>query len=349
MVFRETCLLRCTEIFKRLLFADFEQFFIFSCHKSFPFGVLILETRNYLPKLDTEEFLIKMKRSYFNYLFLLTSLCLLSSCAIAGDASALTLTPEKSKTGDKYEFCNENNTYYSDGKKRVAQKDLREVTIPAGGLLEVDGGKNGGISIEGENRSDILIRACVRSWAESEAEAVTAVNNTRIETSGVIRAVNNDAEAKFSVSYKILVPLQQDLKLSANNGGISIKSVEGTLNFETRNGGVSLKDVAGDVKGMTKNGGVSVKLSGSSYRGSGLDVETKNGGVKLVLPRNFAADVESGTVNGGFKSDFAELSVKKDDTNRWNRPKKVSASLNGGGAKIRVVTTNGGVKIASSE
>ncbi len=119
------------------------------------------------------------------------------------------------------------------------------------------------------------------------------------------------------------------------------------MEFETRNGGVSLNDVAGDVKGKTQNGGVSVNLAGNSWRGGGLDIETRNGGVSLSIPENYAARIETGTVNGGFKSDINGLSAPTDEDNR-NRAKRVSADLNGGGATVRVVTTNGGVKISSS-
>ncbi len=271
-----------------------------------------------------------MKKIYFRYALLLTVFCLFGTVGFAGD---------------KYGFCEGN---WSSGG-RVSVKDLRETTVGATSLLEVDGMKNGGISIKGENRGDILIRACVQASGTSEQEANATLSNTRIETNGVIKAVNYTEDAKYSVSYEILVPVQTSLKLTAHNGGISISSVEGTLNFETKNGGVSLKDISGDVKGMTKNGGVSVKLSGNSWRGNGLEVETKNGGINLLLPSNYSANVETGTVNGGFKSDFTELKVpEKDENGRWYRPKKVNASINGGGAKIRVVTTNGGVNIKSS-
>ena len=244
------------------------------------------------------------------------------------------------------EFCGSYDSWNND---KVAFNDLREITLPNLSLLEVDGRKNGGIKVMGENRSDILIQACVRTWAESEAEAKAFANNTRINTSGVVRAENPDENAKYSVSYRISVPTMTSLKLTANNGGISISKVNGDLNFSTKNGGLKLYEVGGNVMGRTKNGGVKVYLAGNSFNGSGLDVETKNGGVKLIMPANFAANIEAGTVNGGFKSDFPELAVeKKDDDNRYyRRNKRVNASINGGGVPIRVVTTNGGVKISS--
>jgi len=245
-----------------------------------------------------------------------------------------------------FEFC---ENYSSWGDKESA-RDLREVTIPATGSIEVDSGKNGGISIKGENRSDILVRACVQAWGDSKAEAQNAVDTTRVETSPVIRAVGASEKTNYSVSFQILVPIRTDLKLSAHNGGISITTVDGRMEFSTVNGGVKLANVAGDVKGRTTNGGVKVDLTGMSWNGSGLDVQTTNGGVKLSLPANYAANVEAGTVNGGFKSDFPELQVKKDENDKYSwRNKQVNASLNGGGAPIRVKTTNGGVKIGSAE
>ena len=277
-------------------------------------------------------------KSYFSLFLLLTILCLFSFVGIA---------QERTEAKEKYkEFCSNN---WSSGDK-VSFNEVRELTVSPGSLLTVDGKRNGGISVKGENRSDVLIRACVQAWGETEAEARDLARAIRIETGSVIRAENMSEEMRGSVSYQILVPRTTNLKLTAHNGGISISSVEGAIEFETKNGGVSLSDVAGDVKGRTTNGGVSVKLSGASWRGSGLDVETTNGGVNLSMPENYAARVETGTVNGGFKSDFSSLNVEKDDNeeNRWNRKKRVSADLNGGGAPIRVITTNGGIKINAS-
>ncbi len=271
------------------------------------------------------------KKSF--YIFLLAIVCFSSSV----------FAQEKSQN---YEFCSNNNW---SGGDRVSSNELREINVSPTSLLTVDGKKNGGIKVIGENRSDVLVRACVQAWAKSEEEAQNLVKSIRIETGSVIQA-SNTTDENWSVSYQILVPRNTNLKLTANNGGISIDSVNGNLDFETKNGGVKLDNVGGNVKGRTQNGGVKVSLSGNAFSGSGLDVETQNGGVKLELPSNYAANIETGTVNGGFSSDFPELKVEKDenDTNRRSRNKRVNAGINGGGALLRVITTNGGVKISSS-
>ena len=247
---------------------------------------------------------------------------------------------KQTKTKD---FCTDN---WSSGDK-ASFSEIREMTLRPTGLLDVDASRNGGIRVKGENRADILVRACVRTWGETDEAARAAARGIRIGNDSTVRAEGVSENSNASVSYEILVPRSTNLKLDTFNGGISISGVDGNIEFGATNGGVNLSDVAGSVKGKTTNGGIYVTLSGNAWKGSGLDVETTNGGVHLVLPDNFAARVETSTVNGGFSSDFRELNVDKDENDR-RRGVSISKDINGGGALIRVVTTNGGVKISSA-
>jgi hypothetical protein len=240
--------------------------------------------------------------------------------------------------GQPKEFCSNWNS----GGDRIGFNEIREFAIPASGRIEVDGGKNGGISVIGSDRSDVTVKACVNAWGTSEANAQAIAKNVTISRSGVIRGENNVEDKNWGVSYQIMVPRNYDLKLTAMNGGIAISNVDGQIEFGTINGGVKLIGVGGDVRGKTTNGGVTVKLEGSTWRGNGLDVATTNGGVSISLPEGYAVNVETGTVNGGYKTDFPALAV--DRAEPW-RAVKVNSSLNGGGPTVKVVTTNGGVNI----
>lgn len=247
------------------------------------------------------------------------------------------------------EFCSHNSW---NGGDKVSTSELREMTVAATSRLEVDGARNGGISVKGENRSDVLVRACVQAWGSSEEAAKSLASSVRINTGGVIKADGPDdnyGKSNWSVSYEIRAPRNSNLVLKASNGGISVKGIDGSMDLATTNGGLSVYDVAGDVRGRTTNGGINVSLVGAGWKGSGLDLQTTNGGVNLSLPSTFAANVEAGTVNGGFSSDFAGLQVEKTDNQYGHQPKKVNASINGGGANVRVVTTNGGIRISSSD
>lgn len=254
----------------------------------------------------------------------------------------------KAEYKEKYkEFCSNN---WSNGDK-VSVSDLRETTVASAGSLNIDAGKNGGIKVKGESRSDVLLRACVQAWGISEEAAKGIASSIKINTAGgMVKAEGPEANG-WSVSYEARVPVNTNLKLNAHNGGISISSVEGNLEFETMNGGVSLMNVAGDVRGRTINGGVNVSLSGNSWKGSGLDVSTTNGGVNLNVPETFAANIEASTVNGGFKSDIPALNITTEDNKGgWaNRTRQVNTAINGGGAPIKLTTKNGGVRLGSAD
>ena len=86
-------------------------------------------------------------------------------------ASASVFAQEKEKSKN-YEFCSDNWNW--SGGDRVSAKDLRETTFAAPGILNVDAGRNGGISIKGENRSDVLVRACVQSLGKNAGRSQCA-------------------------------------------------------------------------------------------------------------------------------------------------------------------------------
>ncbi len=184
--------------------------------------------------------------------------------------------------------------------------EVREETLP-GGPLTVDAGNNGGIRVEGWDRGDIRVQAVVQAQAREESRAKQLASGVQIRAGGgQVSATGPDSGGResWSVSYRISVPRKNDLDLRANNGGITINGVSGTIKFDTNNGGVKLADLAGDVRGETHNGGLTVSLGGRQWDGQGIDVETTIGGVTLEIPDGYNADLETRTVNGGFRTDY---------------------------------------------
>jgi DUF4097 and DUF4098 domain-containing protein YvlB len=239
-------------------------------------------------------------------------------------------------------------TRFMDNCERNASRDnaracdTRKTTIPATKQLSVDGRTNGGITIRGWDRPEIQVLAMIQANAETDAAARDIVNQVSVSTGGGdIRAEGPDVGRResWSVSYEIWVPRQTDLKLIANNGGISIESVTARVDAETQNGGLSLTDVQGDVRGRTVNGGITAALMGDRWVGGGLDLRTSNGGVRLDIPANYSANLETGTVNGRVNVDFPVTISGRLDGRQFN------TTLGSGGATVRATTTNGGVSI----
>jgi len=227
------------------------------------------------------------------------------------------------------------------GDDRERFCELREKTIPVARLVEVDGGQNGGASVHGWDRDEILVRAKIQTYADDAGEARDIAQQITIETTGGrIRAEGPSMKRRtsWSVSFEVMVPRRTDLRLSAHNGGIGVEDVEGRMDLGTTNGGLNLRHVAGDVRGETTNGGVTVALDGDKWRGSGLDVRTTNGGVNLSIPRDYGARLETGTVNGSMNIDFPI-------TVQGTIGRRITTQLGSGGPPIRAITTNGGVHI----
>jgi DUF4097 and DUF4098 domain-containing protein YvlB len=141
------------------------------------------------------------------------------------------------------------------------------------------------------------------------------------------------------VSFEVLAPREIDLALTTHNGAIAVADVSGTLAFETHNGGISLDGVAGNVRGRTTNGGVDARLTGDTWEGTGLDLETTNGGVRLRVPEDYSARLETSTVNGGVDVDFPV-------TVQGRIGRAISATLGDGGPLLRASTTNGHVRVS---
>ena len=64
------------------------------------------------------------------------------------------------------------------------------------------------------------------------------------------------------------------------------------------------RGAGGDVRAHAQNGGLNVRLTGTHWEGAGLDAETQNGGVRLVVPEGYSARLTTGTVNGGMRTDI---------------------------------------------
>lgn len=229
------------------------------------------------------------------------------------------------------------------GSDREGVCEVREYTVAAGaGVVAVDAAPNGGIRVNGGPHSAILVRARVIATADTEQRAGEIAAGVRVDaTPDRVSAAGPTGlmqRESWSVSYELDVPTQTSLSLRTTNGGISIADVDGRIDFRTVNGGVKLSGLAGEVTGRTSNGGVDVDLEGSTWTGSGLNVETTNGGVKLQIPEQYSARLETGTVNGGFNIDFPV-------TVQGRVTREIVTDIGAGGPLIRVRTNNGGVRI----
>jgi DUF4097 and DUF4098 domain-containing protein YvlB len=263
---------------------------------------------------------------------------MLRRATLALSLLALTSVMAEAQSAKKESLtCRDN--WYSD--RLVGHCEIREQQLAASGAISVDGRKNGGISIKGWERGDVLVRARIQAAALTQNEAVELAKQIRIDTSGAKIFADGPERRKdyqWDVSYEIFVPKRSDVSLETHNGGISIADVHGRIEFTALNGGVVLRRIGGTVHGSTTNGGLVIDLQGDRWDGEELDVKTTNGGIIMNVPENYSAHLVTGTVNGGLTVDFPV-------TVQGRISRELAVNLGNGGPTIRAMTTNGGVKV----
>lgn len=260
-------------------------------------------------------------------------------------AAALPLHAQRSSFDDDASWldnCRSGNWNGDDDRGRACE--VRQVPVQLSGrALEIDGRQNGSIRVRGWDGDSVRITARLQANANSDDDARSMLKEIRIVTDD--RSVRADGPSRsryhegWAASYVVWVPRRFDLSLEAMNGALGVEGVSGRLDLRTVNGSVALTDVGGDVHARTQNGSLSLQLAGRGWEGAGLDAETQNGSVRVAIPDNYAAQLETGTVNGSIHTDFPV-------TVQGRIGRQLSLPLNGGGKTIRAVTTNGTVRIS---
>lgn len=256
-------------------------------------------------------------------------------------------------------------------KETVKETFLKTYPLQAGGELRVEN-TNGGITVEAWDRNEVRVEAVKQVRAENAERAREAMKALRIEvkpSAGALQILTryprNEGDGLFdwlsgssvnmSVTYKIkapralaanlqntnggvrLVGTRGPAELSTTNGGASVEDVEGNILLRSTNGGLTVVDAAGTLEAVTTNGGITAQLTEVA---GDISLRTTNGGVTLRLPESLRASVDIATSNGSIHSGLAVEGGKK--TRR-----SLTGEINGGGGKLLVRTTNGGVRILS--
>lgn len=236
-------------------------------------------------------------------------------------------------------------------------RETVDETFPfaAGARLSLDN-VNGSVRLEAWDRDEIHVLAekKVRAGSGARAEELLRALEVRMEpTAGGLsietrhpRGSDGVVSWMFGggssgeVEYTIRLPRDADLDVTTVNGGVEIRGVSGRLRLRSTNGRIDVAGGGGSIDAATTNGGISAELS----EVSGIDdlsLHTTNGGVHLALPADAGAELSARTTNGSIETD---LPVQLQGRLRRTR---IEGTLNGGGPRLDISTTNGSIRIAS--
>jgi DUF4097 and DUF4098 domain-containing protein YvlB len=226
----------------------------------------------------------------------------------------------------------------------------------AGALLQVDN-TNGSITIGSWDQPKIRVRAEKVVDRADDDEARRILKELRVDISRrgdgglsiATQTPRNNSLGIFDilfghwvqakVTYEITVPRSMSLDVTDVNGRVHVFGVNGDLKIETTNGRIEMERCGGSADVSSTNGRIVAELvTMNPQRQSRF--ETTNGRIVLTVPSNLAAEVDASTTNGGIDS---ELPVLTRGMNRHS----LRGTNNGGGAKLKIRTTNGSIEIHS--
>jgi hypothetical protein len=234
----------------------------------------------------------------------------------------------------------------ADYKQKETAEWRRTYELQPGGRLEISN-VNGKIDVQPSAGSSVEVVALKSAKGGSTEAAKQALE--RIEILENASAANVRIETKIQrssglfgggqeVHYTVKVPASADARFTTVNGGIELTGLKGRVNAETTNGGIKGHDISGPLDASTTNGGVEIELA--EVAESGVKLGCTNGGIDLRLPASAKATISARITNGGIATDG--LQIEKTDSTR----RRLDGRLNGGGPRIELEGTNGGIHIS---
>jgi hypothetical protein len=259
------------------------------------------------------------------------------------------------------------------GAEEIRRVSERLIPFTQGGQIRIND-KNGRLVVEAWPRHEVRVQVTrvVRAGDRAKAEALMKDLQADIE----VRSDRIDIESQFpkrreaiglwdilgrkiaalQINYYLQVPEESNLVLETSNGevrvsatngsvdarttngDIRVESVRGNLDLLTTNGEVRLTDLAGGATAHTTNGSIVAEMRRLPPRGS-VELGTTNGNVEASFATDLKATLTATTTNGQVSIDFP-ISQEGVMTS-----KMIRGTIQGGGAKISLETTNGNVDV----
>jgi DUF4097 and DUF4098 domain-containing protein YvlB len=209
---------------------------------------------------------------------------------------------------------------------------------------------NGDVHISVWDQASVKVDAVKRAYSQKRLSEVTidvqsAPDSLRIKTKYPEdrNDENRNHEDSFaSVEYTLTVPRSATLDgADLVNGSLDVEGVQGDVRASLVNGTVKASGLGGEVKLNTVNGGIEANVA-ALEAAKGVQLNSVNGPIVLVVPAGASADIKASTVHGDITNDFG---LKVEDGQYVGH--SMSGQIGSGGARIRLNNVNGSITVKS--
>jgi hypothetical protein len=236
-----------------------------------------------------------------------------------------------------------------------------------GGTVTLIGAPRGSVTIEGWNRNEVEVVADVELKAETEADLDQLakvntflfdedLNHINILTVGthdrqfMKKTVKNFPKKLLNlpwrIDYRLRVPANTDLEVSAGYGPVKLSGVEGAMRLSATESETALTLTGGTVYATITAGNVLLTIPVRSWRGGGADVRVAGGVLNVELATGNRGDNDADILrNGKIVNTFDGL-VTREKPGITERI--VRARAGAGGAYFKFTVGDGTVNIKRS-
>jgi len=229
--------------------------------------------------------------------------------------------------------------------------------LKAGQTLEVIN-QNGGVEGSGTGGDDARVENTARSGDDDDQVFIEVVEysdgvticavHARTKSPGRCHRGGVSSESwswswhgnRTKINFGVQVPRGVLLHAMTTNGNVTCRDLNSVVEASTTNGNVEVSTSEWG-SARTTNGGVRVSIGNAKWSGE-LEEKTTNGSVDVTLPAAAEFRLDAATTNGNIHTDFP-ITVQGSFSS-----KSLSGTVGSGGRELKVVTTNGTIKLGKS-
>src|SRR5262249_38406258 len=145
------------------------------------------------------------------------------------------------------------------GDGETARSQLME-TVPRSSFftLQVQTPRNGGVHVQGWNRDEFSVTACLGAAGDSADEANALLAQLKLSVRGGKVEMEGPNPQDWVAYLIVQAPNGTTLDLSSTNGPIGVVGFSGVVQARNMNGPITFREVNGQVAAQVQNGPITV-------------------------------------------------------------------------------------------
>lgn len=229
----------------------------------------------------------------------------------------------------------------------------RTYTVPAGGRFELIN-VNGRVTAESTDGKEVIVEG--RRTAKGRSDEIAKENLAKMEIREEVGGSTVRVESRpprmsgfggHEIEWTVKVPKGLTVDLRTVNGGVRMNGLSGEMHAKTTNGGIKgVGLIVDSVEASVVNGGIDMQFAAPLDSTDTVELTTVNGGVTIELPSESKATIAARAVNGGVRVSDELKATQEEESHEFERRRRFNGTINGGGARVNVSVTNGGVRIS---